>query len=117
MRDKVKVLTYCSHFDEIINYDFLEDDVFTKKLIQYYQDFVVKTGVLDDNLGLIKSLDEALYKYTQDYHFAKSLKDTLDVNLITNDNFSYLDQLMKYIVDYFKTYDENNVVIKPTKWI
>lgn len=117
MREKVKILTCCSHFDEIVNYDFLEDDVLTKKLIQYYQDFVFKVDEKEGGLSLIKQLDEAVYKYMDDYRFAKSLKDTLDIDLITSDNFAYLDQLMRYIIEYFGTYDEKSINIMPTKWI
>lgn len=117
MREKVKILTNCAHFDEIVNCDFLEDDVLTKKLIQYYQDFLFNIDEADDNLVLAKRLDEALYKYMDDYHFAKSLKDTLDVDQITSDNFAYLDQLMRYIIEYFGSYDEKEIVVTPTKWI
>ncbi|MDD2469369.1 MAG: hypothetical protein PHI22_00290 [Bacilli bacterium] len=117
MREKVKILTCCSHFDDIVNFDFLEDDLLTKRLIQYYQDYIFKVDEGDDSLTLIKQLDEAIYKYMDDYRFAKSLKDTLDVDLIVSDNFQYLDQLMKYIVDFFGTYDESSTASTPTRWI
>ena len=117
MREKVKVLTCCSHFDEIVNYDFLEDDVFTKKLIQYYQDYIFNIDDAEENLSLIKLLDEAVYKYMKDYHFAKSLKKTLDIDFIVSSEFNYLGQLMEYIVDFFKTYDDSSVPVTPTKWI
>jgi hypothetical protein len=117
MREKVKILTCCSHFDEIVNYDFLEDDVLTKKLIQYYQDFIFNVDEADDSLNIAKKLDEALFKYMEDYHFAKSLKDTLDIDLITSDSFAYLDQLMKYIIQFFGDYDEKAITIMPTEWI
>lgn len=117
MREKVKIVTCCTHFDEIVNYDFLEDDIFTKKLIQYYQDYIFNVDDQDDNLYLIKKLDEAIYKYMEDYHFAKSLKDTLDISLVTSDSFSYLHQLMKYIIEYFEHYDDKAISVIETKWI
>jgi hypothetical protein len=117
MREKVKILTCCSHFDEIVNYDFLEDDVFTKKIIQYYQDFVFNVDEREDSLNLIKQLDEAVYKYMEDYHFAKSIRDTLDIDLVTSDNFAYLDQLMRYFIEYFGSYDETAAAAVPTRWI
>ncbi|MFA5407592.1 MAG: hypothetical protein WC343_02350 [Bacilli bacterium] len=117
MREKVKILTCCTHFDEIVNYDFLEDDVFTKKLIQYYQDFVFNVDDREDALPLVKKLDEAVYKYMEDYHFAKSLKDTLDIDLVTSDSFSYLNQLMRYIIEYFEAYDGKSINVVTTKWI
>jgi hypothetical protein len=117
MREKVKILTCCSHFDEIVNYDFLEDDMFTKKIIQYYQDFIFNIDEKEDNLALIKQLDEAVYKYMEDYRFAKSLRDTLDIDLVTSDNFSYLDQLMRYFIEFLGRYDEKAVTVTPTRWI
>jgi hypothetical protein len=117
MREKVKVITTCSHFDDIVNYDFLEDDVLTKKLIQYYQDFIFNVDEGDNSLSFIKQLDEAIYKYTLDYHFAKSLKDTLDIDIITSDSFTYLGELMRYITEFFSTYDESSSKVIPTKWI
>lgn len=116
MKEKVKILTCCTHFDDIVNYDFLEDDTLTKKLIQYYQDFVFNVNE-KDGLELIKKLDDAMYKYTVDYHFAKSLKDTLDVDQIISDHFAYLDQLMLYIVEYFTSYEEKPSDTVDTKWI
>jgi hypothetical protein len=117
MREKVKILTTCSHFDDIVNYDFLEDDILTKKLIQYYQDFIFNVDEGESSLSIIKQLDEALYKYTLDYHFAKRLKDTLDVDVITSDNFTYLSDLMKYIIQFFSTYDESSNKVISTEWI
>lgn len=117
MRDKVKILTCCSHFDEIVNHDFLEDDIFTKKLIQYYQDFIFSIQDIEKNLPLIKVLDEAVYKYIEDYRFAKSLKDTLDIDVIVSDKFNWLGELMEYIINFYKTYDDSSVPVTPTKWI
>lgn len=117
MKGKVKVLTCCIHFDEIVNYDFLEDDILTKKLIQYYQDYIFNIDEQDEKLALIKQLDEALYKYMDDYHFAKRLKDSLDVDVVTSENFAYLEQLMTYIVTFFKSYDESETSTTPTRWI
>lgn len=117
MREKVKVLTCCCHFDDIVNYDFLEDDVLTKKLIQYYQDFIFNVDEREDNLLLIKQLDEAVYKYMDDYHFAKNLRSKLDIDTIVSDNFAYLDDLMHYIVKFFNEYDEASIKTIPTKWI
>lgn len=117
MKEKVKIITNCSHFDDIVNYDFLEDDVLTKKLIQYYQDYIFSVDEANGNLEEVKKLDDALYKYIDDYRFAKSLKDTLDVDMVTSDNFHYLDDLINYIIDFFSTYDESSIPVASTKWI
>lgn len=117
MKGKIRVVTCCAHFDQIVNYDFFEEDILTKKLIQYYQDYVFNLDESDENLVLIKDLDEAIYKYTEDYHFAKRLKEKLDVDVVTNDNFAYLDKLMEYIIAFFKEYDDSSAATTPTRWI
>lgn len=117
MKDKVKVLTCCSHYDDIIKHDFLEDDILTRKLIEYYQKYILSIEDVEDSLTLIKKLDDAMFKYISNYAFAKSLKETLDVELVTSEEFSYIDQLMKYLVDFYDKYDDNSVVVNITRWI
>jgi hypothetical protein len=119
MVDQKRVLEHCVNFDEIVNCDFLEDDVLTKKLIEYYQDFVFN---IDDNndeqLSLIKKLDEAMYKYIADYRFAKRLKKELRIDEVTKEGFAYLDQLMRFIIQFMGEYEKEVVRnIVPTKWI
>ena len=119
MPRRKKILSCCSNFDEIVNCDFLEDDVLTKKLIEYYQDFVFNINEnCEKEIEMIKKLDTAIHKYIEDYRFAKSLKDTLDVDAIAHKDFSYLEQLMKYIVSFFSEYESKEVRnIIQTKWI
>lgn len=117
MKDKVKILTCCSHYDDIIKHDYLEDDLLTRKLIDYYQKYILSIEEVEDNLVLIKKLDDAMFKYINNYSFSKSLKETLDVDLVTSAEFSYVDQLMLYVVEFYDKYDDNTAVINITKWI
>src|SRR5690554_5137600 len=113
-----KILTYCPHFNDIVNCDFFEDDTLTKKLIEYYQDYIFNIDADNEQqTALIKKLDAAIYKYIEDYRFAKSLKDTLDIDAIVQSNFSYFEQLMEYIINFFNEYKEEVIEIEPTKWI
>ncbi|MDD2489793.1 MAG: hypothetical protein PHY26_00855 [Bacilli bacterium] len=119
MTKQKKILSYCPYFTEIVNCDFLEDDILTKKLIQYYQDFIFNIDEeREEEIELIKNLDKAMYKYIDDYRFAKKLRETLDIDTVIAKNFSYLEQLMKYIIDFFLHYEEEEVCnIVHTKWI
>ena len=112
------ILGCCPHFNEIVNCDFLEDDILTKKLIQYYQDFIF--SINEENqaeLDLISKLDKAMHKYVMDYRFAKNLKETLEIDAIVKPDFNYLDQLIEYIVNFFREYQEQEVNVKQTRWI
>lgn len=111
-----KVLALCPYFDKIISSDFLEDDYLTKKLIEYYQEYIFNTEDKVDEI--IIKLDQAMYKYVNDYQFAKKLKDTLEADEIIKSDFNYVKELMTYIVTFLEEYQENdNEVINTTKWI
>jgi len=114
-----KVLEYCVNFDEIVNCEFLEDDILTKKLIEYYQEFVFNVDIKDkEQLELIRNLDSVMYKYIEDYRFAKKLKDTLDINTVTSSGFAYLEQLMQYLIKFMIEYDKEYTHHKvETRWI
>lgn len=119
MDESQQVLLYCPNFREIINCDFLEDDMLTQKLIQYYQEFVfnVNPGKKTE-VDLIKQLDQAMYKYIDDYRFAKNLKETLNIETIISQNFSYLEQLMQYIINFFQQYEANKINnMVYTRWL
>jgi len=117
MKDKVKILTCCSHYDDIIKHDFLEDDILTRKLIEYYKNYILSIEEVEDNLSLIKKLDDAMFKYIGNYAYAKALKETLDIDLVTSEEFTYVNQLMLYVVEFYDKYDDNSTVINITKWI
>ena len=110
------VLSLCPYFDEIINSDFLEDDLLTKKLIEYYREYIFNNG--EKNNHLITKLDQAMYKYINDYRFAKELKNTLEVDEVVCSKFAYIKELMNYIITFYDEYQEvDNEVIKTTKWL
>lgn len=114
-----RILTYCPYFTAIVNCDFLEEDVLTQKLIQYYQDFVFKIDEENqEEVELIKKLDVAMYKYIEDYRFAKNLRETLDVETVIAKNFTYLEQLMRYIIEFFQDYQKQQLCkIVHTRWL
>ncbi len=111
-----ELLTLCPHFDDIINSEFLEDDYLTKRLIEYYQEYVFNNDL--KRVDLISNLDQAIYKYVNDYQFAKKLKNTLDVDEILKSNFAYIKELMDYIVTFYNEYHEiEDDISNTTKWL
>ncbi len=108
------------HYNEIITSEFMDDDVFSTKLVNYYKDYI---DCLDMNNNDIKikgeKLDRAIYKYIDDYAFSKKLCSTLDTDAILSDNFKkYIDQFFDYIINFSIEYDENlETFISQTRWI
>ncbi|MGI6329806.1 MAG: hypothetical protein ACOXZR_03015 [Bacilli bacterium] len=119
MNKQQKILSFCPHFNEIVNCEFLEDDLLTSKLIQYYQDYIFNINEEDEEeIKVISNLDQAMYKYIEDYRFAKSLRETLQVEAVLSKDFAYLEQLMKYIIQFFNDFEKQEVRnIFQTKWI
>ena len=114
-----KVLEYCKNYNNIINAEFLEDDELTKKLIEYYQSFVFSINLEDaTEIVMIKELDDAMNTYIEDYHFCKYLKNSIEVEKVLDDEFPYMNQLMKFLIRFFKDYKKEKVrKITQTKWV
>lgn len=119
MANQRKILEHCHNFDEIVNCDYLEDDILTKKLIDYYRDFVFNINEEDEKqLDLVKDLDKAMYRYIEDYRFAKRIRETLDVDAVVSTDFPYLEQLMRFLVQFHSDYEEETAeIIVQTRWI
>jgi hypothetical protein len=119
MANQKKILEHCINFDEIVNCDFLEDDVLTKRLIEYYRDYVFNINDEDEKqLKHIRELDNAMHHYVRDYRFAKKLKETLDVDAVVKSDFPYLEQLMKFIIQFLEKYENDTAeVFVQTRWI
>lgn len=83
MRKQKLILNYCPYFYKIINFEFYEDDVISKKLIMLYRDYIFSVDVMNKR-DLLKAqrLDLILSKYIDDYVFRKALqKDILNINV------------------------------------
>lgn len=107
MANKQKMSELFSHFTTIIESEFLEDDILTKKIIEYYQDYVSTVDQSNPKeIDFSKQLDDAIYHYMEDYHFSKNFKDTLDVPVITSSKFKQQKQFLEYIVDYYREYQK-----------
>jgi F0F1-type ATP synthase delta subunit len=113
------VLKYCKNYEEIINCEFLDEDEFSKRLISFYKKIIESTDESnDDFIKRLIQLDEALYNYIEDYTFSKKFRESIDVSSVLEDNFSYLNEFIEYLISFFKTYDKakENVIVQ-TRWI
>lgn len=119
MVNKQKLNNLFPNFNSIIECEFLEDDLLTKKIIEYYQNYISDINENEQNeLSFAKKLDDAVYNYIEDYHFAKSFKDTIDIAVIVSNKFNHHKQFLEYIVSFMEEY---NSTTKPkqaeTNWI
>lgn len=117
MNEKLKHI--CKNYNVIVNCEFLDDDLFSKKLVEYYKR-AVDNVVLDDEKMVreLSVLDGVMRKYIEDYNFSKKLKESIDVTSVVTDENDYFEALLKYIISFCSKYDaikEEQIV--STRWI
>lgn len=114
MVDKIK---NSKNYNIITNCEFLDDDLFSKKLVEYYKKIVNTTGE-SINLDKIKKYDRVMRKYIEDYTFSKKLKNSVDVSSILMSKVDLSEAVMEYAVDFLSKYDEKiEEPIVNTRWI
>lgn len=117
MNEKLKNI--CKNYNVIVNCEFLDDDLFSKKLVEYYKRAVESVSLDDENMVReLTVLDNVMKKYIEDYNFSKKLRDSIDVSSIVNGENDYFEALLKYIISFCSKYDEiNDDEIVSTRWI
>jgi hypothetical protein len=108
----------CKNYNAIIKCEFLDDDLFSIRLVEYYK---VKTANIPDNDAsriFIRNFDCVLRKYVEDYNFSKKLKNSVDIDSIIKSDFSNYDRLVEYMLKFSEKYDnDKGEIIINTKWI
>ena len=92
MKKNKQILKYCPNFYKIINFEYLEDDFITYKLISVYEDYIFDSK--NEDFETITKLDYAVNKYIDDYFFRKEMKRGLTEIRVKKD-----DNIIKTIVD------------------
>lgn len=102
MKKQKLILSYCPYFYKIINFEFYEDDVISKKLIMLYRDYIFNVDVTNKrDIAKAQRLDLILNKYIDDYVFRKTLqKDILSINVLDGETKEQV-----FISGIFSIYD------------
>ncbi len=104
-------------YNIITNCEFLDDDLFSKKLVEYYKR-IIDTSSDSVNLDKIKKYDRVMRKYIEDYTFSKKLKNSVDVSTILMSKVDLSEAVLEYAVDFLSKYDEKiEEPIVNTRWI
>ena len=114
MENKIKK---CKNYNIIVNCEFLDSDLFSKKLIEFYKNAVMKAS---DNASMEKIVkyDRVMRKYIEDYNFSKKLRNSVDVSSILMSKIDLTDAVMEYALDFSSKYDEKiEEPVVNTRWI
>lgn len=109
---------YCRNYYAIINCEFLDDDLFSKKLIDFYKNAISRVKNDNESLMKISKVDNVLKKYIDDYNFSKKLRNSIDVSTILKSKVDLTDAVLEYAVSFSDKYDEEvELPVVNTKWI
>ena len=95
MKKNKIILKHCPNFYKIINFEFLEEDSISAKLIGIYENFIFDVDVeSQSDIKTVEKLDFVINKYIDDYSFRKEMqRSLLSIRVRQSDN------IMKMIVD------------------
>lgn len=114
MENKLKK---CRNYNIITNCEFLDDDLFSKKLVDFYKKAVVNAND-EVKMDKIVKYDRVMRKYIEDYNFSKKLRNSVDVSSILMSKIDLSDAVLEYVVDFSSKYDEKiEEPVINTRWI
>lgn len=116
MNEELKKI--CKNYNVIVNCEFLEDDLFSYKLVEFYKNAVSRSDGDSNSLNKISKYDRVMRKYIEDYNFSKKLRNSVDVSSILMCKVDLTDAVLEYAVDFSTKYDEDiEEPVINTRWI
>ena len=108
----------CRNYNVIVNCEFLEDDLFSYKLVEFYKNAVSRSDGDSNSLNKISKYDRVMRKYIEDYNFSKKLRNSVDVSSILMSKVDLTDAVLEYAVDFSNKYDDDiEEPVINTRWI
>mgnify|MGYP004644110177 CR=1 FL=1 len=101
MKKNKNILKYCPNFYKIINFEIIEGDYITNKLIQIYQDYIFNE---ENDLEDVTKLDFALNKYLEDYYFRKEMRRGLMEIRVKKDH-DIIKSIVSSIINLSENYE------------
>lgn len=119
MNKNKEILKHCPNFRKIVEFDYLEDDNISEKLINFYTDFIFSVDLSNETeLLYAKQIDKVLEQYIEDYNFRKEMKHSLKTLKVKSDG-NVLKSIIESILKIFDLYIEQTMTKKiyVTRWI
>ena len=87
MDNAKKILDYCKNYQRIVNFDYLQDDLISAKLIRVYKDYVFKVNInSSEEVEELTHFDYVLGKYIDDYNFRNNNLGSMTQFRFNNEN-------------------------------
>lgn len=119
MSENKQILKYCPNFYNIINFNPLQEDQLSDKIIKIYQEYIFKIDPNNqEDVKEIKELDEAVAKYINDYSFRSEVQKEIVKIKVKTSCKDVLKFFIEAIIKIFTNYqDYTTRVIYVSRWI
>ena len=105
MKENKQALKHCPNFYRIVNFEYLENDKLSEKLLDVYQTYVFKVDLTKkQEVAKLEQLDSILSKYIDDYFFRKELKTEMKKIKVRKDE-DVLTAIVNWIIKVFDNYE------------
>lgn len=100
------VLSICVHYDDIVNYQFKENDLLTRIIIDEYTNTIFDVNSQDlGKTNHLKVVDIVVYEYLNDKKFASRVKEELEFNNIELNEESLIGcDIISILIKTYKDY-------------
>lgn len=117
--DNCLVIDNCPNFYRIVDFEFFEDDYVSEKLINIYEKFIFNIDINnEEDLKMIKDLDQVLGKYIDDYMFRRRMQQDIFTVKVKKNCGNIIRAIVESIIKIFDKYVEDttrNIYI--SRWI
>ncbi len=103
------LITCCKHYDKAVNFLYLENDIISKLLIEYYQEYVFnikseKSKIRVDKIMCIYTEKEDFYDYVQER--------------LQEDIYDNYDKVIRKLIKIYKQFEIDKLKkVKNTRWL
>ena len=114
-----KILENCPHFDIIVHYEYPYGDVLSKKLLDWYRELVFSANGNNENqLMLVRALDQSLYLYVRDNKYKRGLRKILTVDELTFKDKNIIKEVIKKMLEFTNEYEKEEIrEVSVSKWL
>lgn len=114
-----KILENCPHFDMIVHYEYPYGDILSKKLLDWYRELIFSANGNNENqLMLIRALDQSLYLYVRDNKYKRELRKVLTVDELTFENKDIIKDVIKKLIEFTNDYEKEEIrKVSTSRWL
>lgn len=114
-----QIIALCPNFYKIIEFTPYEDDLFSKKLIKLYQQYIFRIDISKkEDVESVIRLDYVVSKYIDDYLFRKEMQREVPRIQVKKDTKDVLRDVINSIIKIFDHYEEYTTrKIYISRWI